>query len=52
MKLLKPVMWNSMKLTRAAFDPMISLVPACYLLFVPETQQQHLLLLLYTISKH
>jgi hypothetical protein len=28
MKLLEPVMWNSMKLTRAASDPMISLVPA------------------------
>jgi hypothetical protein len=39
MKLLEPVMWNSMKLIRAAFDPMISLVPACYLLSMLETQQ-------------
>jgi hypothetical protein len=45
-------MWNSMKLAGAASDPMISLVPACCLLSVPETQQLLLLLLLYTISKH
>jgi len=47
---LKPVMWNSMKLAGAASDPMISLVPACCLLSVPETQQLLLLLLLCTSS--
>jgi hypothetical protein len=52
MKLLELVMWNSMKLIRAASDPMISFVPTCCLLSVPETQQQFLLLLLCTISKH
>jgi hypothetical protein len=51
MKLLEPVMWNSMKLTHATSDPMISLVPACYLLSMPEIQQQLILPLLCTISK-
>jgi len=52
MKLLEPVMWNSMKLTSVASDPMISLVLACCLLSVPETQQRLLLLPFCTISKH
>jgi len=34
MKLLEHVVWNSMKLTHAASDPMIFLVPACCLLHV------------------